>query len=116
MFAYKETFVLLCTQYMEEIYVSYYRISVFLHNRTVSKNTETSMSRETYMIESLTRDLVTRLMEERKLTMRQALDVVYRSNTYKALSNPETGLYFQSAVYLYDELEEELEKIQHIRR
>lgn len=66
------------------------------------------MSKETYLAESLTRDLTARLMEERELSMQQALDVVFTSKTYQALSNPETGLYFQSSVYLYDMLEQEL--------
>lgn len=61
------------------------------------------MIKETYMIESLTRDLVTRLIEEQGLTMRDAFDKVYRSSTYFALSNIESGLYFQSANYVYDE-------------
>lgn len=66
------------------------------------------MSKETYMMESLTRDLVTRLMEERSLTMQQALDAVYTSKTFLALTNFETGLYYQGSVYLYDLLEEEM--------
>lgn len=66
------------------------------------------MSKETYLIESLTRDLVARLMEERNLSMQQALDTVYTSKVFQALTNLESGLYFQSSVYLYDILEEEL--------
>jgi len=68
------------------------------------------MSKETYMIESLTRDLVTRLMEDQGLSMRNALDKVYRSRTYSALSNIESGLYFQSANYVYDEFIHEFSK------
>lgn len=68
------------------------------------------MSKETYLIESLTRDLVTRLMEECGLTMRQAMDVVYKSETYDALSNTATGLFAQSPVYLYDELQKEIKR------
>lgn len=71
------------------------------------------MSRITYMIESLTRDIIARLMDEKGLTMRQAMDVVYRSKTYAALSNPETGLYFQSPVYVYEDLEKELSAKNH---
>ena len=59
------------------------------------------------MVESLTRDLVLRVMEDEYLSMREAMDKVYRSKTYRALTKEETGLYFQSAVYLYDELEKE---------
>lgn len=65
------------------------------------------MSKETYMIESLTRDLIVRLMEEKKLSMRESMDLVYTSKTYKSLCNLETGLYFQSPAYIYDELEHE---------
>lgn len=64
--------------------------------------------KETFMIETLTRDLIVRLMEDRGLTMREAMDILYRSKTYVALSNLATGLYFQSAAYLYDELSQEL--------
>ena len=56
------------------------------------------MSKETYMIESLTRDLIVRLMEEKGLSMREAMDFVYTSKTYKSLCNPETGLYFLHAI------------------
>ena len=66
------------------------------------------MSKINYMIESLTRDLVVRLMDEKGITLRQAMDVVYKSNTFKVLSNPDTGLYFQSPVYVYEELANEI--------
>lgn len=66
------------------------------------------MSKVSYMIESLTRSMITTLMEERGMTMREAMDVVYRSHTYAALSNPQTGLYYQSDAYVADQLEEEL--------
>ena len=64
--------------------------------------------KETFMIETMTRDLITRLMEERSLTMRKAMDVVYTSRTYAALQNLNTGLYFQSPAYVFDELAKEL--------
>ena len=60
------------------------------------------------MIETMTRDLITRLMEERSLTMRKAMDMVYTSRTFAALQNLNTGLYFQSPAYVFDELEKEL--------
>ena len=64
--------------------------------------------KETFMVETLTRELIARLMEERSLTMREAMDIVYNSKTYNALNNPDTGLYFQSPAYVYDVLEEEI--------
>lgn len=60
------------------------------------------MSKETFMIESLTRDVVALLMEERDLSMREAMDLFCGSRTFDALSNPETGLYFQSPAYVLD--------------
>ena len=63
---------------------------------------------ETFMVETLTRELITRLMEERSLTMREAMDIVYNSKTYTVLNNLDTGLYFQSPAYVYDVLEEEI--------
>ena len=67
-----------------------------------------TMSKETYMMESLTRELIQRRMEETGETMRQAMDKVYNSRTYSLVTNPATGLYFQSDAYVYDFLEEEL--------
>ena len=60
------------------------------------------------MVETMTRDLVARLMEERSLTMREAMDIVYSSRTYEALQNLKTGLYFQSPAYVFDELTKEI--------
>ena len=65
--------------------------------------------KETFMVETLTRDLIVRLMEERLLSMREAMDILYKSDTYKALTNLNTGLYFQSSAYLYDELSHEMQ-------
>lgn len=64
--------------------------------------------KETFMIETLTREMIARLMEERSLSMRDAMDIVYKSRTYAALGNIKSGLYFQSPAYLYDTLLQEL--------
>ena len=68
------------------------------------------MSKETYMIESLTRELITQVMEDHHLSWRNAMDIVYRSKTFAALNDLRTGLYFQSAAYVYEDLSEELKK------
>ena len=68
--------------------------------------------KETFMVETLTRELIARLMEERSLSMREAMDVVYNSKTYVALNNLNTGLYFQSPAYVYDVLEEEIKVLE----
>ena len=38
-----------------------------------------------------------------------AIDIFYNSQTFANLYNPQTGLYFQSSVYIYDILEKELD-------
>ena len=64
--------------------------------------------KEIFMTETLTREMIARLMEERSLSMREAMDIVYKSKTYTALNNIKSGLYFQSPAYLYDTLLQEL--------
>ncbi len=60
------------------------------------------------MLECQERELATLLVKERNMTIHQALDTLYGSRTYKALQNPATGLYFQSPLYVYSFLADEL--------
>lgn len=62
------------------------------------------------MKEEIVKDMISRLMEQRSLTMQQAFDAVYTSRLFEKLSDPKTGLYFQSSGYVYSYLEEELDK------
>lgn len=39
----------------------------------------------------------------------EAADQLYNSRTYNLLENEDSGLYYQSAVYVFDMLQEELE-------
>ena len=55
------------------------------------------------------KDMITRLIDERGISMQDAFDVVYNSRLFEKLNNPETGLYFQSSGYVYSLLMEELE-------
>lgn len=61
------------------------------------------MSKETFLIETLTRDVIDQLMEQQGITMRQAMDQFYQSQTFNALTKTETGLYFQSPAYILNE-------------
>ena len=65
-------------------------------------------SQITFMIEELTKDLVKNVMEELHIPLAEALDIVYTSETFQMLSNPATGLYFQSTNYVYEFLSNEL--------
>ena len=60
------------------------------------------------MQEALSVELVEMLMEEWHCGMEEALDMFYNSDTFDRLSNPSTGLYYQSAGYVYDYLRNEL--------
>lgn len=61
------------------------------------------------MKEEIVKDMISRLMEERRLSLQQAFDAVYTSRLFEKLSNPKTGLFFQSSGYVYSYLLEELD-------
>lgn len=61
------------------------------------------------MNECMARDVITMLVEKKNLSIAEAMDVFYNSKTFENLINTETGLYFQSPVYIYDVLNKELE-------
>lgn len=62
-----------------------------------------------YMVEGMTRDLALLLIERRNMTMQDALETIYNSETYEKLSDARSGLYFQSPGYVYDFLDKEIE-------
>ena len=62
------------------------------------------------MKEEIVKDLIARLMDERDLSLQQSFDAVYTSHLFEKLSNPKTGLFFQSSGYVYSFLLEELDK------
>lgn len=66
------------------------------------------MSKEQFMIEELVKELVLKLMEDRKIAMMEALGLVYNSDTYEKILDLETGLFSQSTAYVYEILSREL--------
>lgn len=62
-----------------------------------------------YMVEGISRDIAVMLMKKRNMTMADALDTLYNSETYEKLSDPRSGLYFQAPGYVYDFLDKEIE-------
>ncbi len=58
----------------------------------------------------LTEELVAIVAEECQCTIEDAFSILYRSQTYARLSDPNTQLFFQSAGYVYSLLEEELHR------
>ena len=66
------------------------------------------MSREAFMIEELVKDLILKLMEDNKMSMTEALDAVYNSDTYEKIQDLDTGLFSQSTAYVYSILKREI--------
>jgi hypothetical protein len=67
-----------------------------------------SDAQTTFMIEELVKELALRLMEERGLSMKQALDTIYNSETYTKILDLRTSLFSQSTTYVYSILETEI--------
>lgn len=62
-----------------------------------------------FQIECLSAELTTMLMDKYSWDMKRALDELYSSETYKRLNDPVTGLYYESAVYVFSYLKNEIE-------
>lgn len=62
-----------------------------------------------FQIECLASELTQMLMEDYGWDIPRALDELYRSETFSKLNDPECGLYFQGAVYIYQFLQNEIE-------
>lgn len=62
-----------------------------------------------FQIECLTTELIEMLMEEYSWDMQKAFDQLYASETYSKLNDPECGLYYESAVYVFSFLKNEIE-------
>lgn len=60
-----------------------------------------------YMTESLIRDILTILVEERGLSLADAFARLYNSTTFRKITSPATGLYFQSPRYVLSYLDAE---------
>jgi len=61
-----------------------------------------------FMIEYICREVTLKLMSDFGWDIKAALSALYDSDTYAKLENPATGMFYQSPVYVYDILSEEL--------
>lgn len=61
-----------------------------------------------FITDTLLSGIVDLIIENKTVSVRDALDILYNSETYKKIIDTETGLYIQSADYNYEILEEEL--------
>ena len=60
------------------------------------------------LLDSLIVEMVRMLMSEYHYTLEESMNMVYTSETLGKIERPETGLYYQSAVYVMHWLAEEL--------
>ncbi len=63
----------------------------------------------TFMINCIATDITGFLMADYGKSLEESLNVLYDSETFQKLSNPDTGLYFQSSRYVYQFLKNEIE-------
>ena len=68
-----------------------------------------TLSEFEYMKEGIVTDIINFLMNENNLSLHNAMNCVYNSNTFSLLANPETALFIQSSRYVYNELMREIQ-------
>ncbi len=61
-----------------------------------------------FLIDTLTKNLVLRVIKDFGLSVKEGLDAVYNSQIYDKILDLDTGLYYQSAGYNYQLLHKEL--------
>ncbi len=61
------------------------------------------------MIEYTTQEVIGYLIEDNGITMEQALEKFYMSETFEKLSYVETGLYLDGSSYVYELLKREIQ-------
>jgi len=69
------------------------------------------MNEKTDMMADMVKNLALLLMEQNeRLTMEQALSIVFNSDTYRKIVDERVRFYYQSPKYVFAFLEEELKK------
>jgi len=63
---------------------------------------------ELLFINELTVSLITKVKDSLQISLMQAMDMVYGSDTFSRLERPETGLYTYGSLYVSDMLMGEL--------
>ena len=60
------------------------------------------MGKREQLIEYITQDIVVFLVEDKGIEYEDAMKEFYASETYLKLTDEETGLYYESAAYVYE--------------
>lgn len=61
-----------------------------------------------YLKDGVAGEITQYLISDYDLTLSEALNILYESETYSKLCNPSTGLYFRGSRYVYSFLKNEL--------
>lgn len=61
-----------------------------------------------YLTEAIAADMTELLAKDYGMSVSESLDTLYNSETYAKLTDASTGLYFQSTLYVYSFLKNEL--------
>lgn len=59
------------------------------------------------MIEYTIQDVVRYIIEDEQISMEQAMERFYLSDTFEKLNDPSTGLYLEGSAYIYEMLKRE---------
>lgn len=62
------------------------------------------------MIEYTTQEVIQYLIENKGISMEEAMEEFYMSNIFEKLNDIETGLYLDGSTYIYELLKREQEK------
>ena len=61
-----------------------------------------------YLTEGITKDIIFYLMQDYDMDMKEAIAILYNSDTFQKLSDEATGLFIESSAYVYEILKTEL--------
>lgn len=62
-----------------------------------------------FMIDYVTKNMLDVLVNERGMSVEEAFDILFNSELFEKLSNPASGLYYQSPRYVLSYLDKELQ-------
>lgn len=65
------------------------------------------MNKREQLMEYITQDIISFLIEDWHIDIGEAMHMFYTSETYEKLLDEETGLYLESSAYIYDILKNE---------
>ncbi|MBO5005174.1 MAG: hypothetical protein J6D03_08045 [Clostridia bacterium] len=60
-----------------------------------------------YLVTRTTQELLKIIVEDKNITVQEAMDILYNSKTFELLCDLETHLYYESPAYVYEMLKEE---------